>query len=204
MNEENKDKPVETVKTDETNNDNGDNANKDTQVTDDKKDAETPKDPAIETPEKILEIKTRKKLFGEEDNSGEGEPDLDNEDDEKIISKVVDKRLEPFVKAQEEKELSDFLTANPEFKPYETTIKKYAQHPAYKNADIEVIAYGIAGKDLMRIGAEKAAKANEKIKGSQVEDTTTRPKEETQTKKSVWDMTPAEFEEYKNSIKYRK
>ena len=80
----------------------------------------------------------------------------------------MEKALKPFVekeaKAQDEQEIKDFLSANPDFKPYEAKARKYMSHPSRKDVPIEEIFYGVAGKDLLKIGAKRAKIADNEAK----------------------------------------
>lgn len=104
----------------------------------------------------------------------QGKADDEDEDDDidpadkETIGKVVEKALKPFVekeaKAQDEQEIKDFLNSNPDFKPYEAKARKYMSHPSRKDVPIEEIFYGVAGKDLLRIGAKRAKIADDEAK----------------------------------------
>lgn len=93
------------------------------------------------------------------DDTGDDDDDID-EADEKAIGKVVKKYLDPFiqdkVKTQDEAEISTFLAENPDLKPFEAKARKYMAHPSRKDVPIAEIFYGIAGKELLRIGANRA------------------------------------------------
>lgn len=106
---------------------------------------------------------------GKKDDDGESDDEDDiDEVDEKAIGKVVNKILKPIIeketKAQDDKEFSDFLTANPDFKPFEAKARKYASHPSRKDVPIEEIFYGVAGKDLLRIGAKRGKIADDEAR----------------------------------------
>lgn len=97
----------------------------------------------------------------------EGDDDIDPADKE-TIGKVVEKALKPFVEREaareDEQEVANFLKDNPDFKPYEAKARKYMAHPSRKDVPISEIFYGVAGKDLLRIGAKRAKAANEEAK----------------------------------------
>lgn len=155
----------------------------------------------------ILERKDKKIAKLEQKANGakddEGEDDDVDPNDEKIIGKLVDKRLQPFIekqaKEEDEAEISSFIQKNPEFQPYIDRVRKFASHDSRKNIPIESIFYEVAGKDLMKIGADKAQKAIDEAKksgsgggGDRGGDSGAKP---------VWDMTPAEFDAYKQDIR---
>mgnify|MGYP000844560462 CR=1 FL=1 len=128
-------------------------------------------------------------------------PDKDNEDedvdlddtDKKTIGKVVKEYLQPLVekdmKAQDEQEISQFLKDNPDFKPFEAKARKWMDHPSRKDVPIDEIFYGVAGKDLLKIGAKRAQIANDEAKA-----TATGGSQDLGGSKSVSEMSKAEFE----------
>jgi hypothetical protein len=102
--------------------------------------------------------------------------------------------IEPLLKqnaAQEnEKELSAFIAGNPDFKPFETKIRRYMEHPTRAGIPVKAIAYEVAGDKLMQIGAKRAKVADDKARETQTGGGSSR---EGAGDKSVWDMTPDEF-----------
>ena len=107
-----------------------------------------------------------------EGDDEEADDDIDPAD-EKTVGKIVQKHLKPLadrmVADEDDKEVSTFLTANPDFKQYEAKARKYMAHPSRKDVPIEEIFYGVAGKDLLKIGAKRAKIAEgeaKKTKGS--------------------------------------
>lgn len=112
--------------------------------------------------EKLKELdKQIKTEAGEED-------DEVSPDDEKVVEKVIEKKYGDYFREMDEEkeaaEINGFIAQNPEFKPYETKIRKFASHPSRRHIPISSIAYEVAGPDLMRLGAERAKKADEKAK----------------------------------------
>lgn len=136
---------------------------------DDDKEPPTRKRPSDYARERI-ERKNSKKGAGKDDKTSEDDEDEDDIDpeDEKTVGKVVAKALKPFLekeaKAQDDQEIKTFLTDNPDFKPYEAKARKYMAHPSRKHVPIEEIFYGVAGKDLMAIGAKRAKIADNEAK----------------------------------------
>lgn len=100
---------------------------------------------------------------GADDDGDEDEDGLAPEDADAIDRRIA-KALAPLVSETEQKEvdsqIADFVTSNPEFKPYAAKVAKWAGHEAYKNVAIEQIFYAAAGKELLRIGATKGKKAD--------------------------------------------
>lgn len=100
----------------------------------------------------------------------DGDDDIDPMD-KKIISNEVQKAIAPLLQKQEMEELksdvSTFISANPDFKPFEAKILKFAQHPSRKQLPISSIAYEVAGPELMKIGADRAKKADDDARSNQ-------------------------------------
>lgn len=119
-----------------------------------------------------IERKNAKNGKGKEAKATQTEDDEDEDDvdpaDKETIGKVVAKALKPFIekeaREQDDREVSTFLTENPDFKPYEAKARKYMSHPSRKDVPIEEIFYGVAGKDLLKIGAKRAKIANDEAK----------------------------------------
>ncbi len=141
--------------------------------------------------DKIAKLQNKTK----NDNDNDGDEDEIDPDDEKVISKVIDRKLKPLIDKQiadeDENEINAFVKANPEFEPYAGKVRKFAQHDSRKNIPIESIFYEVAGKDLMKIGAEKERKATKEAKDSTAGGGNNRGNNA--GTKNVWDMTPEEF-----------
>lgn len=130
-----------------------------------------------------IEPETRTKAEIKADDKKEKEaddPDLDPED-EKRISKVLDKRLGGYEaklarvqKLENEAEVNGFLSGKPEFTKYKATILKYMDHPSYSNIPAHNIAAIVASKDLMKMGAQKEREAAKQAKDTQTPGNTAR------------------------------
>lgn len=170
------------------------------------KDKKPPELPKPETRRKEEEPKDKDKDKDDDDD------DIDDED-KKIMDKRIAKHLDPIknqlTKSEQEKmelqtkvEVDDFVNENPDFKDFKKTIIEFANHPAYKNIPISFIANGIAADRLKQIGAEQERVAQRKAKGTDNGGNGGNGKrEEKPGQKSVWEMTPQEFQDYKNGIK---
>lgn len=150
----------------------------------------------------ILERKDRKiEALKNKGGAADQNKDEDNEDDDladedaKLIDKRVHKIISPFIEKQmqeeDAQEIADFIAENPDFKPYAAKVAKYAQHPTRKALPIESIFYEVAGKDLMKIGAERGKKADEDAKKSKAGGGSGAGNGD--APKGVWDLTPEEF-----------
>lgn len=177
---------------------------KDDKKTDEDDDKEPPvrKRPSDYARERI-ERKNAKKNAGKDDKTSDEDDEDDDIDpaDKETIGKVVAKALKPFVekeaKAQDEAEIKTFLTDNPDFKPYEAKARKYMAHPSRKDVPIEEIFYGVAGKDLMAIGAKRAKIADKEAKKTK----SGGGSDDAGGVKSVKDMSKAELEAKQQEVR---
>lgn len=101
----------------------------------------------------------------EEDKTKKGKEDDDDfgADTEEEVNKLVDKKLDPILKRNQEiqdrTEIASFLGTNPEFGKYKESIEAHVKDPNYRNIPIDRIAKMIAADDLMKIGARKEREA---------------------------------------------
>lgn len=118
--------------------------------------------------------KIEKLAKGKGDDKG-GAADEDDEDDDGLspedaaaIDKRLEKHLAPILAEKEQQEvdtqIANFISENPEFKPYAAKAAKWARHEAYKNVALEQIFYAAAGKDLLKIGAKRKQGADSEAK----------------------------------------
>jgi hypothetical protein len=138
---------------------------------------------------------------GAGDGAGNDDGDEIPEEDERLVTRVIDKRYgDIFTKqeeAQDKAELSKFLGDNPEFKTYETKIWRFWQHESRRHLPVSTIAYEVAGKNLLKIGAARAKQADEKAK----ENANSGRSNVDTGKKAVEDMTYEEFMAHKEAVK---
>jgi len=151
---------------------------------------------------KIAKLKGK---AGEESNEGgedEGGDDEVAPEDEALINKVVAKTFAPIIdktqSAEDNTEISEFLSVNPDFKPYEAKARRYIAHPSRRHLPVETVFYEVAGKDLMKIGAKRQKKADEEAKDSQTGGGSARGGEGAKT---AWDMPKDEFEAKQEEIR---
>jgi len=144
-----------------------------------------------------------KKLDGgaQDQDGAENEDDIPAEDAE-VVEKVVEKKFGSYFKEMDQQkeaaEMQSFLAENPEFKPYEARIKKYAGHESRRHLPLKAIAYEVAGPDLMRIGAEKAKKADQEAAKSTTGGGTTRSEP---SHKPISEMTKEEFRDFSEKVR---
>jgi len=64
-------------------------------------------------------------------------------DDEALIKRVVAPMLQPVLektlRAEDEQEIKEFLTLNPDFKPFEAKARRFMQHPSRRQLPIKSI-----------------------------------------------------------------
>jgi hypothetical protein len=139
------------------------------------------------------------------DNNDEGDEDDDEiaPEDEKLINKVFQKNIAPIVEKtqqiEDDKEINAFLTANPDFKPFEAKARRYIQHPSRRHLPVKTIFYEVAGDKLLKIGADRKTKADEEAKGTQTGGGSNRAG--SGGEKPIWEMSKDEFEAEKERVR---
>ena len=140
-------------------------------------------------------------IIFEENN--ESEEDEIAPEDEALIKKVVAPMLQPVLektlRAEDEQEIKEFLTLNPDFKPFEAKARRFMQHPSRRQLPIKSIFYEVAGDQLLKIGADRKAKADEKAKQTQTGGGSNRAGEG--EGRSDWELSKEEFEAKKERIR---
>ena len=97
----------------------------------------------------------------------------------------------------DDQEIKTFLTDNPDFKPYEAKARKYMSHPSRKDVPISEIFYGVAGADLLKIGAKRGKIADNEAKKSK----TGGGSQDAGGVKPVSEMSKAELEAKQNEVR---
>jgi len=178
--------------------------------------AEPPQRKRLSTQDFIIG-RQRKKLSkaakAEGEGEGEGkddskETDEDEEfapEDVELVTNIVAKKFAPILDkslaADDEKEVQDFLKENPDFKPFEAKARRYMQHPSRRALPIEAIFFEVAGRKLLKIGADRAKEADKKAKDTQTGGGSNRAGEGT---KGVWDLPPEDFQAKQEKIRHGK
>jgi len=149
--------------------------------------------------------KLKKKQEADDDQQGEDdESDEDDVDDEdaKIIDRRIARQLAPLQAkeyTQEVKaEIDTFVADNPDFKPFAAKAAKWAEHPDYKNLPTKQLMFAAAGDKMLMIGATRKAAAIAKANSTK---TGANAGGEAGGKKSVADMSDAEFEQEAARVK---
>ena len=175
----------------------------------------TAKDFIIERQQRKIE-KLKKQPSGDDGGQGGNGDDSDDEEDEddekdgqkQLMRKLLQEEvlpnltpiLEKHVQTEDDAEVQEFLSKNPDFKPYEAQARRFMSHPSRRSLPIKSIFYEVAGDDLMRIGAERSKKADEEAKATQSGGGSSRG-DEGQT--DVWSLSPAEFAKKREEIRRR-
>ena len=111
-----------------------------------------------------LRSKSQKEDAEPEDN--EDEEDAVAPEDEALIKKVMGPIVAPLaeklIAEEDNNEINEFLSKNPDFKPFEAKARKYIAHPSRRHLPIESIFYEVAGPSLIKLGAERQKQADEK------------------------------------------
>jgi hypothetical protein len=127
----------------------------------------TAKDYIIQRQQKKIQKMQQKKEESDDDDNDDGDDDISPED-EKVVDKIIQRRYgDKFAKleqVEDEKEMDTFLSANPDFKDYKQKIWKFWQHPSRNHLPVETVAFEVAGRDLLKIGAKRAQEANNKAR----------------------------------------
>lgn len=126
------------------------------------------------------------------------EVDVDmDEDERKVISKVVASETSDVRKSmsglQTEMKVTEFLSQNEEYKQYASKIKEVAKHPAAKGLTMDgVVALALGPKELMKIGADRFARAQEEASNSRTGGTS-RGTAPTSGMKNAFDLSAQDF-----------
>lgn len=143
-----------------------------------------------------------KKLQSQQDENEE--ENIDSADEE-LISKVIQRKLSPVIEplldkainAEDDSEINSFIKDNPDFEQYKDKVRKYIIHPSRRHLPVEAIFFEVAGKDLLKLGADRQRKADEEANNNSTGGDTSR----NMGSRGVWEMTPEEFEAEKEKIR---
>jgi hypothetical protein len=175
-----------------------------------KKDDDDNQEPATRTRlarEDFIIARQKAKLAKKrEEQKDEGQEEVDESEvapeDEEMITKVVAKRFAPIIDksiaADDDKEINDFLTENPDFKTYEAKVRRFMSHPSRRSLPIKSIFYEVAGDNLLKMGAERARLADQKAKATQTGGGSNRAKEGAT---NDWTLSQEEFQAKQERIR---
>jgi len=144
--------------------------------------------------------KKQEKAGGEEDDEEEGGEVAP--EDANLIKKVVSPMLAPIIEksldSEDDKEIRAFLEENPDFKPFEAKARRFMKHPSRRQLPVESVFYEVAGKKLIKIGADRERAATQKAKDSQTGGGSNRAGE---GGTSDWDLPKDQFEAKQERIR---
>ena len=160
--------------------------------------SEPPVKPRLSKADFVLgrKLAKAKKQEAKQDDQGDEGDDGEQVDatDEETIVNVVAKRFGPVIEktiaADDNAEVAEFLSKNPDFKPFEATVRRYMDHPSRRQLPVASIFYEVAGPKLMQIGATRARAADAKAKQTQTGGGSNRGEE---GEKGVKDLSDTEF-----------
>jgi len=118
----------------------------------------------VEEPAEIEPEIRREKVVAPKDTDDPVDEEIES-DDERIISKVVDRRLREagVGDVRDQVEVDSFIRDNPDYNKYRKTMLKYMSNPSYSNIPAHNIAAIVASKDQQMLGAAKERAATLKV-----------------------------------------
>lgn len=76
--------------------------------------------------------------------------------------------VEKHIATEDAKEVEAFLKDHPDLEPYKAKVERWMKHPSRRHLPVSSIFFEVAGEHLMRIGATRARKADQKAKETQM------------------------------------
>jgi hypothetical protein len=159
----------------------------------------SPKDFIIQRQQRKIAKMREQEGSGEE---GAGEPEEIAPEDEALITSVVARKFAPIFEktlaAEDDKEISAFVKANPDFAPFEAKARRFISHPSRQHLPVESVFYEVAGKQLLKMGADRGRQADEAAKQTQTGGGSNRGGG---GEKTAWDLSKEEFEAKKEKVR---
>lgn len=154
-----------------------------------------------------VKLRQERKARRDAERAQQGEEETEQDDDDispedaKIIDRRVAKHLEPIMKERQmlelKSEINDFVTENPDFKPFADKAAKWAQNPVWANVPTKQLMYAVAGDNLLKIGAQRRQAADERARRTRVAGGNAGG---SASGKSVTEMSDAEFQAEVNAV----
>ena len=123
---------------------------------------------------KIAKLAKQQAANGKQEDQSEDEPDEGDNDgvsgdesNEQEPLEAMRPIVEKHLATEDAKEVDAFLKDHPDFEPYRAKVERWMKHDSRRNLPVSSIFFEVAGEHLMRIGAERARKADQKAKESQ-------------------------------------
>lgn len=141
----------------------------------------------------IIARKNRKiaKLQKEAEEADEDGGQEGTEDQEDLDLSGLEPIIKNHIDAEDAREVDAFLAENPDFAIYKAKVMRWMKDESRRALPVEDIFFSVAGRAMMKIGAERAKKAELKAKQTQVGGGSNR---EAMKPKEVWKMSNEEFE----------
>lgn len=130
----------------------------------------------------IIERQKRKIAKMQKQNSDEADDEQDDYEDDPIETTDSDdpsddddknsqlEAMRPIVEKhladQDSQEVKKFLEDNPDFAPYSSKVERLMKHPSRRQIPVRALFYEAAGENLLKMGAERARKADAEAKGT--------------------------------------
>lgn len=125
----------------------------------------TAKDFIIERQQrKIAKMQSRSTEEGEE-GASEEQGDVDSESPSEI--EALRPIIEEHLSNQDAQEVTEFLSKNPDFGPFTEQVEKWMKHESRRQIPVDELFFAAAGKHLMKIGADRARKADREARETQ-------------------------------------
>lgn len=126
----------------------------------------TAKDFIIERKNRKIKELEKKAQEGDSESADADDATDDVEEDAsnlEAMKPIVDK----FLESEDKQEIKDFVAENPEFEEFAPRVEKMMKHESRRNIPINELFFAAAGKDLMKIGAQRAKEADKKARDTQ-------------------------------------
>lgn len=97
----------------------------------------------------------------------EGAGDEEGEEEDGISLDGLAPIVEEHIAARDAQEVKSFLAENPDFAPFAPKVERWMKHPSRRHLPVSTIFAEVAMDNMMKIGADRARKADEKAKQTQ-------------------------------------
>lgn len=101
--------------------------------------------------------------FGEP-NDGAGKAEENNQEAQFNAMQPI---IEQHLADQDAQEVTAFLEENPDFTPFAGKVERLMKHPSRRQIPVSAIFYEVAGQQLLKMGADRARKADAEARGTQ-------------------------------------
>lgn len=131
----------------------------------------TAKDFIIERQRRKIEKLKHSQDSGNDDDQGEDPDDNSDgdtpEDGKDAQLEAMRPLVEQHLADQDAQEVTKFLEGNPDFAPYAGKVERMMKHESRRHIPVDELFFAAAGKHLMKLGADRARKADAEAKDTQ-------------------------------------